>query len=74
MYKKTIAGLGEVDMSTEEISEREAEESLWEIHKNEKPIPTDHEILLKALEQKVGITEQDKLDAATALGVRNVKG
>lgn len=63
MYKKTIAGVGQIDMTTEEIAERQAEE----LTPLKQPEPTDIEIRLAALEAKVGVTQQDKDAAASDL-------
>ena len=69
----TADGKGmEVDANPQWIAGRQAEEAAWEIEK-EKPIePTEKEIILKALELKTVITEQDKEAAKQALIAEDV--
>lgn len=64
-YVKLVNGI-EIDMTSQEISDRQAQESLWESKKDEFQ-PSEMEIRIAALEAKVGITEQDQENALQEL-------
>ncbi len=63
----TPEGCENIPMTEEEIIARQLEESIWEEQKNIKPLPSDLEIILHALELKNVITEQDKEAAKQSL-------
>lgn len=63
---KIISGR-RVLLSAKEILDREKEDAAWQAKKNEKPEPSDIEVRLYALEQKAGVTDDDKKAARREL-------